>query len=205
MLSSNKPPDSKSSTCPCSEETSEYSPHKYHNSLIELANGRIIFLAEDFSKQTSSEMTALLLHYNQQSKTEPIYIYIHSQGGDAAAMMNIIDIIDMIEAPVHTVCMGRAYSAGAFLLMSGDDRMAFTNCEIMIHGAQLLFPIPGKEGAVDSQDYGKFVQAYDDKVMKILAKATGKSLRTVKQDCEHDLFMTAKEALAYGIIDRVLE
>jgi ATP-dependent Clp protease protease subunit len=199
MLSSNKPKDTS-----FPEEEMSLVPGKYSSSFITLSDERMIFLAEDFTKHTSSEMTALLLHYNQESKTAPITIYIHSQGGDAAAMMNIIDIIDLIEAPVHTVCLGRAYSAGAFLLMSGSHRMIAAHGEIMLHSAQVLYPIPGKEGAIDSQDYGKFIHDFDDRVMRILAKASKKSLKEVKKDCESDLFLSAKEALAYGIIDQIL-
>jgi ATP-dependent Clp protease, protease subunit len=178
--------------------------NKYQSSFVELANDRLIFLTEDFTKQTASEMTALLLHYNQQDPTEEIYIYIHSSGGDAAAMLNIIDIIDMIDAPVNTVCMGKAYSAGAFLLMSGAKRIAFPHSEILLHGAQVVFPVPGKETALDSVDYGKFLHAYDDKVMRILSKASGRPLKEVKKDCEVDLFLDAKQALAYGVIDTII-
>jgi ATP-dependent Clp protease, protease subunit len=187
------------------EDAFDMMPSKYQGSLVELAKDRILFMTEDFSKQVASEMTAWLLRYNQLDKVSPIYIYIHSQGGDASAMMNIIDVINMIDAPVHTVCLGRAYSAGAFLLASGSKRMAFPSSEIMVHSAQLLFPIPGKEGAVDSQDYGKFVQAFDNKVMRILAAACKKGIKQVKKDCETDMFLTAPEALAYGIIDEILE
>lgn len=189
---------------PYEEDSMELHPSKYSQSYIDLSNNRIIFLNEDFTKSTASEMTALLLHYDKQSQDD-IYIYINSQGGDAAALSNIYDVMGLIASPITTICMGKAFSAGAFLLMAGNTRLMFKHAECMLHGAQVVFPVPSKEHTIDSDDYAKYLDKFNDRMLKMAAKATGKTLKQIKQDCIMDLYMTSYEALAYGLIDAIIE
>jgi ATP-dependent Clp protease, protease subunit len=185
------------------EEMEVVQPSKYTTSYISLANNRIIFLTEEFTKNTASEMTALLFHYDNESHDD-IHIYISSQGGDASALANIIDVMEVIKSPITTICMGRCYSAGAFLLMAGQKRLAFRHSEIMMHGAQLMFPYPGKEHTIDSTDYAKFVDRFNDRILGIAVKATGKKLSEIKKDCATDFYMSAEEAKKYGLIDEII-
>jgi ATP-dependent Clp protease protease subunit len=177
---------------------------KYLATYVELADDRLIFLTEDITKQTAGEMIALLLHYDSVDPKEHIVLYINTRGGDGAAMFAIYDCMKMIRAPITTVCAGKAYSAGAFLLMAGDYRVAFTRSEIMLHGLQVIFPVPGREHAMDSKGYGKFISTYNDRAMKIVSACTGKTVDQVKKDCASDMYLSANEAKTYGLIDEVI-
>jgi ATP-dependent Clp protease protease subunit len=181
-------------------------PPKYYDTYFKLSSARVIFLNEDFSKETSAALTALLLYYDHENPEEEISIYINSNGGDASALTNIYDVIQMIKAPVQTICIGRAYSAGAFLLVSGTKghRYMFKNAEVMIHGVQCLFPIPGEEHPDNSKSYLNFLTTNNNAIMKILSKHTGHSLEKVTKDCSKDHYLNAKEALEYGIIDHIV-
>lgn len=183
----------------------QFKPSKYFPSYIELSSDRIIFLNEEFTKETASTLTALLLYYENESTEEDITIFINSIGGDASALSNIYDVIQMIKAPVSTVCLGKAYSAGAFLLAAGTKgkRYIMPHGQVMVHGIQCLFPGPGEEHPIDSKSYLGFLSSHNDIVMKLLAKHTGQTLEKVKEDCAKDLYLSAKEAIAYGIADEI--
>lgn len=183
-----------------------FQPPKYFETYIKLSTNRIIFLNEVFTKETSAVLTALLLHYDNESHSEDIAIYINSVGGDVSSLTNIYDVIQMIKAPVQTICLGKAYSAGAFLLAAGTKgrRYAFPHSQIMIHGIQCVFPVAGEEHPINSKNYYNFLNDNNDTVMKMLAKHTGHPLDKVKKDCLKDFYMDAKEALAYGIVDEIL-
>lgn len=180
--------------------------YKYGETYVQLTKDRAIFIAEDFSKEMSAAVTAFLFHYDHEDPDEPITIYIHSNGGDSTALTNIYDVMQMITAPVSTVCLGKAYSAGAFLLAAGatGKRFAMPHSEIMIHGIQCQFPAYGEEHSLGSKNYFEFLEDVNDNIMKMLSKHTGHTLDKVKQDCSTDMYLTAKEALAYGIIDEIL-
>lgn len=177
----------------------------YAETYIKLAKDRIIFLSEDITKESAAELSALLLYYDNQSNDLPIEIYINSDGGDANGLANIYDVMHIISAPVKTICLSKAYSAGAILLAAGSAgyRYATKNSEIMIHGLQCGFPIPGHD-QIDSKKYLKHLQDYNDSIMKILAFHTGHPLEKVKEDCLNDVWMDAKQALDYGIIDAII-
>ena len=182
------------------------SPHpKYLDSYVKLTNARCIFITEDFTKEMSSAVSALLFHFDNESNEE-ITIYISSNGGDSTALHCIVDTIQMISAPVSTVCLGTAYSAAAFLLSAGAKgrRFAMKHCEIMIHSVSCLFPLPGEASAVASKNYLGFINTVNDGVLNILVKNTGKTLKQVREDCSRDFFMTAPEAKKYGMIDDIL-
>lgn len=179
---------------------------KYFESYIKLANYRAIFLVEDFTKEMGAQLTALLMHYDHEDPDEEITIYLCSDGGDAAALGNIVDVMSMISCPVSIINMGKAYSAGAFLLASGTKgrRFGFQHSQVMIHSISALFPQFGEGNAVSSKNYLDFLNDVNAGMLKQFAKNTGQTIEKVQQDCKTDFYLTAKEALDYGIIDKVL-
>jgi ATP-dependent Clp protease, protease subunit len=188
----------------CEEKAVNAKLSKYDASYVFLARDRIIFLKENVTKEVAAELSALLLYYDNESQDD-IGLYLHCNGGDADGLINIYDVIQMIRAPVQTICLGKAYSAAAILLASGTKgkRFAFKNSKIMIHGMQCNFPIPGHD-QVNSKNYLQFLNKNNDNIMKMLAHHTGHTLHKIKEDCKRDLYMSAKEAKDYGIIDHIV-
>jgi len=177
----------------------------YVETYIKLAKDRIIFLNEDVTKQAAANLSALLLYYDNENSDESISIYIHCSGGDAAGLVNIYDVMQMIKSPIKTICIGKCYSAGAIILAAGNvgERYAFKHSKIMIHGVQAGFPILGHD-ITNSKSYYDFLKDSNDKIMKILSDHTGHSLEKIKQDCLRDVWLDAKQALDYGLIDEIL-
>jgi ATP-dependent Clp protease protease subunit len=177
----------------------------YADTYTKLTQDRVIFLSEDVSKQSAADMSALLLYYDNQDHEADITIYIHSNGGDAAGLANIYDVMQMISAPVKTVCIGKAYSAGAVILAAGSkgERYAMKSAKIMIHGIQFAFPLPGQD-VINSKNYYEFIKENNDNIMKILADHTGHPLEKLKEDCKQDVWLSAQEALDYRLIDHIV-
>lgn len=177
----------------------------YSDTYIKLAQDRMIFLAEDVSKKSAAELSALLLYYDNQDHEAPITLHLHSNGGDAAGLANIYDVMQMIQAPIITVCIGKCYSAAAVILAAGTkgERYAMKSSKIMIHGVQAIFPIPSQNLST-SKNYYEFLDENNDNIMKILSKHTEHSLEKIKEDCKQDFFMNATEALKYNIIDWII-
>lgn len=188
----------------CTEKAANTSSYRYDASYVFLARDRIIFLKENVTKEVAAELSALLLYYDNESQDD-IALYLYCSGGDADGLINIYDVMQMIKAPVQTICLGKAYSAAAILLAAGTKgkRFAFPNSKVMIHGMQCNFPIPGQD-QVNSKNYLEFLNKNNDNIMKILAKHTGHDLQKIKKDCERDLYLSAKEAKDYGIIDHIV-
>jgi ATP-dependent Clp protease protease subunit len=176
----------------------------YADSYVKMSRNRSIFFSENVSKKSAAELSALLLYYDHINHEEPIYLYIHSDGGEVDGLNNIYDVMQMIEAPIKTILLGKCYSAGAVILAAGDERYALPSSQIMIHGLQFAFPLMGSD-THDNKAYFDFLRDNNDKLMKILAKHTGQSLARVKQDCQRELWMGPEEAVEYGIIDAVIE
>ena len=187
-----------------SEEQAEITLSKYENSYVWLAKSRQMFLKENITKDVASDMTALLFYYDSIS-SDPITVYIHCRGGDLDGLVQIYDVMNLIQSPIRTVCIGRAYSAGAVLLAAGEQgmRYAMKSSKVMIHGVQGFFPPPGSD-QVASKNYFTFLKSHNDTVMKILAKHTGKELNQVKKDCVRDTYMSAAQAVKYGIVDHIV-
>ena len=167
-----------------------------------LLNDRIIFLSEEVNDTTASLIVAQLLYLEAQDPDKDIQFYINSPGGSVTAGMAIYDTMQYIKCDVSTICVGMAASMGAFLLSAGakGKRMALPNAEIMIHQ-----PSGGAQGqATDIQIQAARVLAMKKKLTEILAENTGKPFDQVAADCERDYFMTADEALEYGVIDKVI-
>ena len=167
-----------------------------------LLNDRIIFLAEEVNDATASLVVAQLLYLEAQDPDKDIYLYINSPGGSITAGMAIYDTMNYIKCDVCTICVGMAASMGAFLLSSGakGKRMALPNAEIMIHQ-----PLGGMQGqATDIKIHADRIIRIKEKLNKLLAEQTGKSLKTIERDTERDNFMTAAEACEYGLVDKVI-
>ena len=168
-----------------------------------LLNDRIIFLSEEVNDTTASLIVAQLLYLENQDPDKDIQFYINSPGGSVTAGMAIFDTMQYIKCDVNTICVGMAASMGAFLLAAGakGKRMALPNAEIMIHQ-----PSAGTQGQItDMTIHLKRLQTVKDRMNRILAEKTGRSLEDVTAACERDNFMTAEEALAYGLIDEIVQ
>ena len=168
-----------------------------------LLNDRIIFLGEEVNATTASLVVAQLLYLEAQDPDKDIQLYINSPGGSVTDGMAIYDTMQYVKCDVATIAVGMAASMGAFLLSAGTKgkRMALPNAEIMIHQ-----PSAGTQGQVtDMAIHLKRFQTIKERMNRILAENCGQSIDVVTTACERDNFMTAEEAKAFGLIDRVLE
>ena len=167
-----------------------------------LLNDRIIFLSDEVNDVTASLVVAQLLYLEAQDPDKDIYLYINSPGGSISAGMAIYDTMNYIKCDVSTICVGMAASMGAFLLSSGakGKRYALPNAEVMIHQ-----PLGGMQGqASDIKIHADHIIRIRAKLNKLLSEQTGKDLATIERDTERDNFMTADEACAYGLVDKVI-
>ncbi len=168
-----------------------------------LLNDRIIFLSDEVNDATASLVVAQMLFLESQDPDKDINFYINSPGGSVTAGMAIYDTMNYIKCDVSTICIGMAASMGAFLLSSGakGKRFALPNSEIMIHQ-----PLGGARGqASDIKIQADLILRTRDTLNRILAANTGKSVEEIARDTDRDNFMTAQQALEYGLVDRVLE
>ena len=168
-----------------------------------LLNDRIIFLSEEVNDTSASLSVAQLLYLEAQDPDKDIQFYINSPGGSVTAGMAIYDTMRYIKCDVATICVGMAASMGAFLLSAGTKgkRLALPNAEIMIHQ-----PSAGTQGQItDMAIHMKRLQTIKERMNRIMAENTGRSIEEVTAACERDNFMTAEEALAFGLVDRVLD
>ena len=168
-----------------------------------LLNDRIVMLSEEVNDTTASLIVAQLLYLEAQDPDKDIQFYINSPGGVITSGLAIYDTMQYIKCDVSTICIGMAASMGAFLLSAGTKgkRMALPNAEIMIHQ-----PSGGAQGqATDIQIQARRIQQMKQKLNEILAANTGRPLEQIAADTERDNFMTAREALEYGIIDKVID
>ncbi len=168
-----------------------------------LLNDRIIFLSEEVNDTTASLVVAQLLYLEAQDPDKDIQFYINSPGGSVTAGMAIYDTMQYIKCDVATICVGMAASMGAFLLSAGakGKRMALPNAEIMIHQ-----PSAGTQGQItDMAIHMKRLQTIKERMNRIMSENTGRSIEEVTAACERDNFMSAQEAMEFGLIDKVLE
>lgn len=167
-----------------------------------LLNDRIIMLSDEVNDVTANLVVAQLLYLEGQDPDKDINLYINSPGGSITAGMAIYDTMQYVKCDVSTICIGMAASMGAFLLSSGakGKRFALPNSEIMIHQ-----PSGGMQGqATDMEIHAQRILRIKEKLNRILAENTGKPLETIKKDTERDYFMYADEAMAYGLVDKVI-
>lgn len=168
-----------------------------------LLNDRIIILSEDVNNTTASLVIAQMLFLEGQDPEKDISFYINSPGGVITAGMAIYDTMQYIKCDVSTICMGMAASMGAFLLSSGakGKRFALPNSQIMIHQ-----PLGGAQGqATEIEIVATQILKIRENINNILAENTGRSIEEIKRDTERDNYMTAQEAMDYGLIDRVIK
>lgn len=168
-----------------------------------LLKDRIIFLGEEVTDVSANLIAAQLLFLESEDPGKDIHLYINSPGGSVTAGMVIYDTMQYIKCDVSTICMGLAASMGAFLLAGGTKgkRMALPNAEIMIHQ-----PSGGAQGqATDIDIVAKQILKTKERLNTLLAQNTGQPLEVIARDTERDNYMTAQEALAYGLIDSVIE
>ena len=167
-----------------------------------LLKERIIFLGEEVNEVTASLIVAQMLFLEAEDPEKDIQFYINSPGGSVTAGMAIYDTMQYVKCAVSTYCMGMAASMGAFLLAGGTKgkRLALPNAEIMIHQ-----PLGGAQGqATEIEIAARHILQTKEKLNKILAANTGKDYDVIAADTERDNWMTAEEAKAYGLIDRVV-
>ena len=166
-----------------------------------LLNDRIIFLSDEVNDTTASLVVAQLLFLEAQDPDKDISFYINSPGGSVTAGMAIYDTMNYVKCDVSTICIGMAASMGAFLLSAGakGKRIALPNSEIMIHQ-----PLGGAKGqATDIKIQADLILRTRDNLNRILAENTGRSIEEIARDTERDNFMTAEQALEYGLIDKI--
>ncbi len=166
-----------------------------------LLNDRIIVLSDEVNDATASLVVAQLLYLEGQDNEKDISLYINSPGGSVTAGMAIYDTMQYIKCDVSTICMGMAASMGAFLLSSGakGKRYALPNSEVMIHQ-----PSGGAQGQATEIDIiAKHILRTREKLNKILAENTGKPIEQVALDTERDNWLSAEEALEYGLVDKI--
>ena len=168
-----------------------------------LLKDRIVFLGGEINDDVANLVVAQLLFLEMENPDSDISLYINSPGGSVTAGMAIYDTMNYIKCDVRTVCIGMAASMGAFLLMAGQTgkRLALPNSEIMIHQ-----PLGGASGqATDVAIRAEWLLKTKEKMTRLTSEMTGQDIEKVKQDVERDYFMSAKEALDYGIIDEIYQ
>jgi len=168
-----------------------------------LLKDRIIFLGEEVNETSASLVVAQLLFLESEDPEKDVHLYINSPGGVITAGMAIYDTMQYIKCDVSTICIGMAASMGAFLLAGGTKgkRFALPNSEVMIHQ-----PSGGAQGqATEIQITAEWILRTKQKMNEILAANTGKTVEQVARDTERDKWMTASEALEYGIVDKIIE
>ena len=169
-----------------------------------LLKDRIIFLSEDVNNVTASLVVAQLLFLESEDPDKEISLYINSPGGSITDGMAIVDTINYIKSPVSTICVGMAASMGAVLLASGEKgrRFATPNSEILIHQPLISGGLSGQ--TTEIKIHADHMVRTREKLNKLLSDRTGQSLETIERDTERDNYMTAEEALKYGLIDGIL-
>lgn len=168
-----------------------------------LLKDRIVFLRGEVNEALANSIVAQLLFLEMEDPDAEISMYINSPGGSVTDGMAIFDTMRYIRPKIRTVCLGMAASMGAFLLMAGEPgmRLALPNSEVMIHQ-----PSGGASGqATDVQLHAEWLLRTKDKMNRLMSEMTGQSLERIRQDVERDYFMTAEEALSYGIIDSIFQ
>ena len=171
-----------------------------------LLKDRIIFISEDVNPTSSSLVIAQLLFLESEDPEKEIFLYINSPGGSVTDGLGIIDTMNYIKCPVTTICVGMAASMGALLLTSGTKgkRFATPNSEILIH--QPLISGGGISGqTTEIKIHAEQMIKTRERINKIISQTTGKPIEQVERDTERDNYMTAEEALEYGLIDGIMD
>jgi ATP-dependent Clp protease, protease subunit len=167
-----------------------------------LNKNRVVYLGDDVNDHTANIIVAQLLYLETESREDPISIYISSRGGSVSAGLSIYDTIKYIESPVHCICLGNASSMAAVILAAGTRgrRYCLPHSTVMIHQVS-----SGTEGtAADIRVAAKHIERTNNIIADILAEETGKDRNVILEDIDRDYWMTAEEAVEYGIVDKIL-
>ena len=167
-----------------------------------LLRDRVVFIVGPINEQTANLVVAQLLFLESENPDKDIHLYINSPGGSISSGMAIYDTMQFIKPDVSTLCIGMAASMGAFLLQAGakGKRFALPNSTVMIHQ-----PLGGFQGqATDIEIHAKYILSLRERLYTLMAQHTGRSVEEIARDSERDNFLTAQEALDYGLIDQVL-
>jgi ATP-dependent Clp protease protease subunit len=168
-----------------------------------LLKERVIFLVGEIDDNVANLVVAQLLFLESENPDKEIHLYINSPGGSISAGMAIYDTMQFIKPDVSTLCIGMAASMGAFLLQAGakDKRFVLPNSTVMIHQ-----PLGGFRGqASDIEIHAKYILSLRERLYALMAQHTGRTIEEIARDSERDNFLTAKEAVAYGLVDKVLD
>jgi ATP-dependent Clp protease protease subunit len=168
-----------------------------------LLKERVVFLVGEINDTVANLVVAQLLFLESENPDKEIHLYINSPGGSISAGMAIYDTMQFIKPEVSTLCIGMAASMGAFLLQAGakDKRFVLPNSTVMIHQ-----PLGGFRGqATDIEIHAKYILSLRERLYTLMAQHTGRSFEEIARDSERDNFLTATEAVAYGLVDKVLE
>ncbi len=167
-----------------------------------LLKDRIVFIGSPIDDDVANAVIAQLLFLESENQKEDIKMYINSPGGQVTSALAIYDTMQYVKAPVQTICIGMAASAASVLLSAGTKgkRMILPNAEVMIH--QVLGGVQGQ--ATDIDIHAKHILKTRDRLNKILAKHTGQKLARIETDTERDYYMSAEEAVKYGIVDKMI-
>jgi len=171
-----------------------------------LVKERIVFLAEEINAEVGTTVSATLLFLDKQNSTKDISLYINSPGGSVCdGLYTIYDTMQFIKSPIRTVNIGEAYSAAAVLLAAGSKgkRSAYANSNTMIHQVQISGDFSGSSS--DMEEESKRVKLLNNRIMTTIARHAGQTFSKVKSDCLEDLYLTAEEALEYGLIDSIIK
>ena len=166
---------------------------------------RIIFLGRGVNDGIANQIIAVMLYLDSEDNSKPIYLYINSPGGSVTAGLAIYDTMQHIKSEVVTICVGLAASMGAFLLTAGTKgkRLALPHSRIMIH--QPLGGVQGRRQATDIEIEAKEILRIKGDLNQMMAHHTGQTIEKIEKDTDRDYFMSAKEAMEYGLIDKVIE
>lgn len=168
-----------------------------------LAKERILFLTEQIDNESATSLCATMIWLDSQNK-KPISLYINSPGGNVQdGLITIYDTMQYIKSPIHPVCIGEAYSAAALILCAGAKgyRLAYPNSEIMIHSIQAGIA-PGSHYELNKEMAR--INKYNDKVLKLLSKHSGRSIKELSDICKEDTFLSPEEAIKFGLLDKVV-
>jgi ATP-dependent Clp protease protease subunit len=168
-----------------------------------LLKERVIFLVGPINDHVANLIVAQLLFLESENPDKDIHLYINSPGGSISAGMAIYDTMQFIKPQVSTLCIGMAASMGAFLLQAGEKgkRFALPNSTVMIHQ-----PLGGFQGqATDIEIHAKYILSLRERLYALMSKHTGRAMEEIARDSERDNFLTASEAMAYGLVDQVLD
>ncbi|MFB6352131.1 MAG: ATP-dependent Clp endopeptidase proteolytic subunit ClpP [Bradymonadaceae bacterium] len=169
-----------------------------------LLKERIVFLGTGVNDQVSNSIIAQLLFLESEDPEKEIYLYINSPGGSVTAGLAVYDTMQYIQAPVTTICMGQAASMGALLLAAGDDgrRLCLPNGRVLIH-QPIMGGVSGQASDIDIQ--AQEILNLRERINRILAHHTGQDMERIKEDTDRDYYMSAEEALDYGLVDEIID